>query len=78
MRQSQRVRLRRWPSARAYIPREDATSPTVSTQAAFLSCLIHEGRDVAAVDIPGALMQADMDDLVHLRLTEKWMTCFWT
>jgi hypothetical protein len=57
----------------AYIPREDATSPTVSTQAVFLTCLIdaHEGRDVATVDIPGAFMQADMDDLVHLRLTGK-------
>jgi hypothetical protein len=37
----------------------------------FLTCLIDtcEGRDVATVDIPGAFMQADMDDLVHLRLT---------
>jgi hypothetical protein len=26
---------------------------------------------VASVDIPGAFMQADMDDLVHLRLTGK-------
>jgi hypothetical protein len=31
----------------------------------------HEGRDVATDDIPGAFMQADMDDLVHLRLTGK-------
>jgi hypothetical protein len=56
---------------RAYIPREDTTSPTVSTQAMFITCLIdaYEGRDVATVDIPGAFMQADMDDLVHLRLT---------
>jgi hypothetical protein len=58
---------------RAYIPSEDSTSPTVSTQAVFLTCLIdaHEGRDVATVDIPGAFMQADMDDLVHLRLTGR-------
>jgi hypothetical protein len=58
---------------RAYIPREGATSPTVSTQTLFLTCLIdaHEGRDVATVDIPGAFMQADMDDLVHLRLAGK-------
>jgi hypothetical protein len=27
-----------------------------------------EGRDVAAIDIPGAFMQADMDKLVHMRL----------
>jgi hypothetical protein len=59
--------MRRWP----YIPREDTTSPTVSTQALFLTCRIdaHEGWDVATVDIPGAFMQADMDDLDHLRLT---------
>jgi hypothetical protein len=58
---------------RAYIQREDATSPTVSTQAVFLTSLIdaHEGRDVATVDIHGAFMHADMDDLVHLRLTGK-------
>jgi hypothetical protein len=31
----------------------------------------HEDRDVATVDIPGGFMQADMDDLVHLRLTGK-------
>jgi hypothetical protein len=56
-----------------HIPREDATSPTVSTQGLFLACLTdaHEGRDVAAVDIPRAYMQLDMDDLIHLRLTGK-------
>jgi hypothetical protein len=59
---------------RAYIPREDTTSPTVSTQAVFLTCLVdaYEGRDVATVNIPGAFMQADMNDLVHLRLTGFW------
>eukprot|EP00957_Ditylum_brightwellii_P183358 13966408-Ditylum_brightwellii.AAC.1 len=27
-----------------------------------------EGRDVATVDIPGAFMQADMDDIVHMKI----------
>jgi hypothetical protein len=56
---------------RAYIPHEYATSPTVSTQAVILTSLIdaHENRDVATIDIPGAFLQADMEDLVHLRLT---------
>jgi hypothetical protein len=56
---------------RAFIPSEDATSPAVSIQAVFLTCLIdtHEGRDVTTVDVPGAFIQADMDDLVYLRLT---------
>ena len=36
----------------------------------MLSCVIDatEQRDVATVDIPGAFMQADMDELVHMRL----------
>lgn len=57
----------------AYIPREEATSPTVSTEAVFLTAVIDalEGRDVAVVDIPGAFMQVDMDELVHVRLTGK-------
>jgi hypothetical protein len=27
-----------------------------------------ERRDLATIDIPGAFMQADMDDVVHMRL----------
>jgi hypothetical protein len=36
----------------------------------MMSCVIDalEGRDVATVDIPGAFMQADMDELVHMWL----------
>jgi hypothetical protein len=30
-----------------------------------------EGRDVAVIDVPGAFMQADMDELVHVRFTGK-------
>jgi Reverse transcriptase (RNA-dependent DNA polymerase) len=55
---------------RAYTSKEDASSPTVSIEALLLSCVIDakEKRDVATVDIPGAFMQADMDELVHMRL----------
>ena len=37
---------------------DDTSSPTVSTKALFISCVIdaHEGRDIATVDIPGAFM----------------------
>ena len=28
-----------------------------------------EGRDVAIIDIPGVFMQADIDELVHVRFT---------
>jgi hypothetical protein len=31
----------------------------------------HERRDTATVDIPGAFMQADMDEVVHMRLDGK-------
>ena len=45
----------------------------MSTEAVFLTAVIDamEGREVAVVDIPGAFMQADMDELVHVRLTGK-------
>jgi hypothetical protein len=32
-----------------------------------------EGRDVAVIDVPGAFMQADMDELVHVRFTGKML-----
>jgi hypothetical protein len=58
---------------RAYTAREDAASPTVATESIFLTAVIDalEGRDVAVIDVPGAFMQADMDELVHIRFTGK-------
>jgi Reverse transcriptase (RNA-dependent DNA polymerase) len=55
---------------RQIINKEDASSPTVSIEAVFITCVIdaHEGRDGATVDLPGAFMQADMDELVHMKL----------
>jgi hypothetical protein len=53
-----------------YTSKEDASFPTVSIESLMLSCVIDakEKRDMATVDIPGAFMQADMDELVHMRL----------
>jgi hypothetical protein len=50
--------------------KEDASAPTVAIESLMLSCTIDamEGRDVATVDIPGAFMQADMDETVHIKL----------
>ena len=47
---------------------EDATSPTVLTEAGMLTATIGvlEGRDVAVLDIPEAYLSADMDDEVHI------------
>jgi hypothetical protein len=58
---------------RAYTPREDAASPTMATESIFLTAVIDalEGRDVAIIDVAGAFMQADMDELVHVRFTGK-------
>lgn len=58
---------------RLYTAKEDASSPTVSIEALLLTCVIDakEGRDVATADIPGAFMQADMDEEVFMRLEGK-------
>jgi hypothetical protein len=49
--------------------KEDASAPTVSIEAVMLSAVIDamEERDVATVDIPGAFMQADIDEVVHVK-----------
>ena len=49
---------------REFISKEEASSPTVSTHALMATCLIDaiEGRDVATIDIPGAFLQAEMDE----------------
>ena len=54
---------------RAYITKEESTSPTVSTEAVFLTAVVDawENRKVAVLDVPGAFMQVDMDELVHVR-----------
>lgn len=55
---------------RAYIEKEDASAPTAHIESVFLSCTIdaYEKRDVATVDIPGALMHANMNEVVHMRI----------
>ena len=49
---------------RAYINKEEASSPTVSTQAVMLSCIIdaEERRDVATIDIPNAFIQTRVEN----------------
>ena len=56
---------------RAYIAKEEATVPTVSTEAVFLTAIIDalENREVAVLDVPGAFTQADIDELVRVRFT---------
>ncbi len=49
--------------------KEDASAPTVSIETVMLSATIDvmEGRDVATVDIPGAFMQANIDEVVYVK-----------
>jgi Reverse transcriptase (RNA-dependent DNA polymerase) len=49
---------------RDYISKEDASSPTVATEAVLLTCIIdaEEGRDVAVVDIPNAFIQTKIEN----------------
>ena len=61
---------------RAYITKEDSTAPTVSTEAVFLTAVVDamEGRSVAILDVLGAFMQAEIDELVHVRFTGAMVT----
>jgi hypothetical protein len=47
----------------------EAAAPTVAIESVMLSATIDavEERDVATVDIPGAFMQADIDEVVHVK-----------
>jgi hypothetical protein len=49
---------------RDYISKEDASSPTIATEAVLLSCIIDakEGRDVTVIDIPNAFIQTRVED----------------
>jgi hypothetical protein len=58
---------------REHISKDETSSPTVAIESVMLSCTIDakEGRNVATADIPGAFMQTDMDDTVHMMLEGK-------
>jgi hypothetical protein len=55
---------------REYILKDKISAPTVAIKSVMISCTIeaHEQRDVAPGDIPGAFMQTDMEDTVHMVL----------
>ena len=61
---------------RAFIAKEDASSPTVATEAVFMTAILDamERREVAVIDIPGAFMQAIMDPGVYMRITGLMVT----
>ena len=55
---------------RKYIKKEDAASPTVSTDGVFIVNAInaYEERDVATMDLPGAFLNTLTDELVFMVL----------
>ena len=54
---------------RAYITKEESTSPTISTEVVFLTAVVDawESQKVVVLDVPGAFMQVDLDKLVHVQ-----------
>ena len=60
-------------SQRLYKTKAETSSPTCKTESIFITAVIDavEGRDVATVDIPGAFMQADIDEVVIVRFTDE-------
>ena len=55
---------------RLYKSKEETSSPTISLESVFLTSIIDslKDRDVITCDIPGAFMQTDMDELIHVKL----------
>jgi Reverse transcriptase (RNA-dependent DNA polymerase) len=58
---------------RLWKTKEQTSSPTVRTHSLFLTAVIAalEGRKVVTVDIPGAFMQTDIDELIHVKLEDE-------
>jgi len=55
---------------RLYKTKAETSSPTVRTESLLLSCVIDakEERKVMTCDVPGAFMQVDIDEVVHVKL----------
>ena len=54
---------------RLWKTKEETSAPTVRTESFFITCAIDakERRKVVTVDIPGAFMQADADETIHIK-----------
>ena len=55
---------------RIYKGKDETSSPTVFIESLFLSSMIdgYEHHKVMTLDIPGAFMQTDIDETIHIRL----------
>ncbi len=56
-----------------YIQEGSEISPTVMTESVLITAVMEatEGRDVAMIDLPGAFLNAEIDELVHMVLHGK-------
>jgi hypothetical protein len=71
MRKDKGTRMRRWEKTTLIQDQKQETSaPTVAIESMFLTSTIDakERRYVVTTDIPGAFMQTDVDELIHVRL----------
>ena len=50
--------------------KEETQSPSISTKSLFLTCFINamEECQVVTCDVPGVFMQADIDEILHIKL----------
>ena len=55
---------------RLYKTKDETSAPTIYVEYLFLLCMLNaqENRYTVTCDVPGAFMQADIDELIHLRL----------
>ena len=55
---------------RIYKTKEETSSPTITIESLFLTCLVDamEKRCIATIDIPEAFMHADIDKQIHVKL----------
>jgi hypothetical protein len=58
---------------RVYKTKADTSSPTVSIEALLLSCMMDalEERDITTCGIPGAFMQADIDEEIPVKFDDE-------
>ena len=75
MKQDGRVKGRGFTDVRsqhAYTDKDENSSPKVATESLMILCVIDsmERRAVATLDIQGAFLQADMDELVYVKFEE--------
>ena len=53
-----------------YKTKDETSSPTMHTESLFLSCIIDalKKREVVTLDIPAAFIQANIDEVIHVKL----------